>query len=241
MAHKTMLDLNRKIFFAHVPKTGGSSIELAHGYRLPKDVLLRHRNANQMMAHVQAENLTPPDACFIVVRNIYDRLKSSYRHLQATHIREKGWARKGYTLPEYVQTIIRYFERDEIDIRGTLVYRKEAPRRIAADVRHIERLAWWTDGFDGAWSYLRFENLAAEYANQMTPLTGVATLPRYNVTTAAVKRLPSEFDKPSLAAIASIYKDEIAQFDMRVPKADQKVRIIESQWRGRNEWRSSLA
>ncbi|MEL6413958.1 MAG: hypothetical protein AAFQ15_03345 [Pseudomonadota bacterium] len=236
-----MLDLSRNLFFAHVPKTGGSSIELAHGYRLPKNVLLRHHTAAQMMAHVQAQDLTPPEACFIVVRNIYDRLKSSYRHLQATHIREKGWAREGYTLPAYVQTIIRYFERDEIDVRGTLVYRKEAPRRIAADVRHIERLAWWTDGFDGDWSYLRFENLAAEYARQIAPRTNVSNLPRYNVTTAAVKSLPSDFDKPSLAAIASIYKDEIAQFEMRVPKADQKVRVVESQWRGRQDWRSFLA
>ena len=236
-----MLDLDRKLFFAHVPKTGGSSIELAHGYRLPNDVLLRHRNAKQMMEHVQAHDLVPPEECFIVVRNIYDRLKSSYRHLQATHIREKGWAREGYTLPAYVETIVRYFARDEIDVRGTLVYRKEAKRRIAADVRHIERLAWWTEGFEGPWSYLRFEDLSADYARQVAPRTRVSALPRSNVTPAVVKRLPSDFDKTSLAAIASIYKDEIAQFDMRVPKADQKVRIVESEWRGRKDWRSFFA
>lgn len=231
-----MLDLNRNVFFAHVPKAAGSSIEDAHGYRDPRDVLLRHRNARQMMEHVQAEGLEPPERAFIVVRNIYDRLRSSYRHFQATTIRDKGEPRLGYTFERYIQTIVRYFERDRIDIRGPLIFLHEARRRVAADIRHIETLSWWTEGYDGDWRYLRFEHLGLDYARQMASMTKVRSLPKVNVTSETVKRLPTDIDKRSLEIIASIYKDEIQRFDMRVPKQDRKLRIHETEWRGRRHW-----
>ena len=241
MALFRMLDLNRNIFFAHMPKTAGSSIEFAHGFRTSKDVLLRHRNAQQMMTHVQEEALPMPDQSFIVVRNIYDRLRSSYHHFQSTVILEKGEPRRNYTFTSYIETIARYFERDNIDIRGPQVFLREARRRVAADIRHIERLSWWTEGFEGEWRYLRFENLASDYAIQIAPMTGVQAIPKRNVTPASVKVLPSYIDKGSLEIIASIYKDEIEEFDMRVPKTDQKVRIRDTKWRGRREWSSYLA
>lgn len=80
------------IFFAHVPKTGGSSIEdyLIRRFgplsirKQGPEKQARQRDMIQSASHLSAadlESLLPPDLnhCFAVVRNPVDRLVSEYR------------------------------------------------------------------------------------------------------------------------------------------------------------------
>lgn len=96
---------NEKIFYVHIPRSGGSSVELAFGFKKSNEVEYRHRSIKQIRSALRAEGKDINDFKIITtVRNIFDRLISTYRYREVI-ARNNNISLKELTFEEYTNVI----------------------------------------------------------------------------------------------------------------------------------------
>ena len=196
-----MLDRKRNVFFIHIPKTGGTSIETAHGYT-PKTTPMRHQNARSLL-----NALSPPEHFFVVKRNIFDRLKSTYWHFHRTPMYIGDRTPEDFTFEEYIQGIRRFFERDNVVLKHHRLYFNEARQTAVASLRHIQPLNWWTRGIEDP-IVLRFETLNADYERYVKPITGLS-VSTYQNKTPPSSQIPAEYTPEMVEIIERYYAEEL--------------------------------
>ena len=218
-----MIDLQRRVFFAHMPKTGGSSIEHAHGFRGSEPAPLRHTNERRFADYL-AEHPQPgaePFVRFTVVRNVFERLVSTYQHRDRALGKRSGDDALGFE--GYVEQIHAYF-------RGAEFYRAGAHQAyhyaseqayldgeaFLFDHRHIEPVEWWTRPSGKEYVYLRFEALEDDYVRLIGPITGIKRLPHANRTPRRFRREVA-FTPRAKKLIEETYGEEIKLFAMTCP------------------------
>jgi hypothetical protein len=135
----------RTVFFVHVPKTGGTSIEntlagvgqlALHRKPFPDWVPPQHW-------HAEIHSITVPapyyDIGFLVCRNPYTRLVSEFRHrARKDHVREKGFDRwAAATLDEYSRNPYVLYNhirpQSEFHAQGIEIHRFEDGLQAAID------------------------------------------------------------------------------------------------------------
>jgi len=108
---------NSVILFVHVPKTGGSSIEV-HLSKFGRAALITNNdhvwprcNAQHMDAESYARIIPKDfyDYGFMIVRNPFDRMVSEYRMRHRDHV---AAGRRIKDFPEWVEGMLRRYQRD---------------------------------------------------------------------------------------------------------------------------------
>lgn len=218
-----MIDLQRRVFFAHMPKTGGSSIEHAHGFKGSEPAPLRHTNERRFAEYLaeHPQHASEPFVRFTVVRNIFERLVSTYRHRDRALGIRAGDA--GLSFEAYVEQIHAYFHGGEFHRAGAhqaYHYANEQAfldgEAFLFDHRHIEPIEWWTRPSGDDYLYLRFEALDEDYARMVGPVTGIKRLPHANKTPRRFRR-DVTFTPRARKLIAETYGEEIERFGMACP------------------------
>lgn len=101
------------LFFAHIPKTGGSSVEAylrtkgAVALQFPRRLGWSKSTVQHMHARIHAR-LVPDDfadASFAVLRDPVDRMVSEYRHRVDRNARQRPF-------PDFVRAVFDAYERD---------------------------------------------------------------------------------------------------------------------------------
>ncbi|KPQ06217.1 MAG: hypothetical protein HLUCCA12_12265, partial [Rhodobacteraceae bacterium HLUCCA12] len=216
-----MLDLSSSLFLIHIPKTGGSSIEVAHGFtpntKVPNrtHVLLRHQNARELFSYLEKNRINQKITVFSIIRNAYDRIKSTYRHhLKSLDESGLGDQAQDYSFDQYVDTIRRFHESEGVSVHKERVFRDEWPKFPAANFRHIQTLNWWLEGLADECIFLNFESLERDYNSKISSQSGVKSIPRHNVTPKKYSSVSCEYGEETANIISDIFGDEIIRFNM---------------------------
>lgn len=219
-----MLDKNRDIFFFHIPKTGGSSIEHAHGFGTEGEFSSPFRHINYRQLKSKCDSL--PTSYFLVIRKHTDRIKSTYKHLFRTKLftstfdQQITW--KDYSFDEYVNNIKKYFKGD-LFVKGVFAYENCNSEIPLLDIRHIERIQWWTEGLDNRSKLylLSFYSLRDDYINLLAPVTGIKDIPYENITPKEIESIPCDYTGNYEQEINSIYGGQLnalGAFSLRFTK-----------------------
>ena len=213
------------MFFIHVPKTGGSSIERAHGYEsnhngAPREhgfVVLRHRNINELKQHLENNAEEAPKYTFTVVRNVFERIASTYRHYFRDRATPDFMTPETYSYESYIENLQRFHNNDDIEIRNERVYLAENNDVPVANFRHLQPMDWWTEGLWGGCTFLRFETLNEDYKRHISPISGVEELPHFNKAPKRIASIDAAATEFTNSVIAKIFEAEIDRHGMRAP------------------------
>lgn len=138
---------DRKVFFIHIPKTAGTSIEKS----LNKEEWLTARHYNFKMFEDtgrKREDYT----IFTVVRNPFARVYSVFQWLKYLRVKKK-YPIATLDFKSHIREIERYFAEGE---RGKPHYVKG---EVYFTPGMVETFDWWTGGMQNIDHLLRFENL----------------------------------------------------------------------------------
>lgn len=213
-----MMDEKHSIFFCHIPKTGGSSIEIAHGFdptkgRKPGGVPLRHHTDSMMRALLNDNGFEEPKIRFTIVRNIFDRICSTYRHLLRSNPKIDA---NEYDFESYVYEIERYFAdyfryEDDMELGPHL-----SGNRVALYPIHVFPLRYYLGENKEHYICLNFNNIENEYKEKISPFTQIFNIPHVNKTPNQYFEYKTKYNERMISVINEIYYEEIEEFEMRM-------------------------
>ncbi len=209
-----MLDKSRNVFFAHIPKTGSTSIEVAHGFEIGTCPYRHKRELD-----IEDEDRAAIRHRFTIARNTYERLVSTYIHLV------RSMAQKGVTryrpFESYLEAVEAFHLGASFFWSGALAYHSEEELNVKPalfDVRHIQKISWWLCDIEDQYTILRFENLSEDYIRRVGIKTGVQQIPHVNVTPSElVQSLNVTLNSDHQRKIESIFGDEIETYGFLFP------------------------
>ena len=178
-----------KIFFIHIPRTAGTSVE---EYLNPGSELYgRHLNYSEFKERRRKDY--KKFFVFTIVRNPWDRINSCYNWLK-----QKG-AIQDMSMKDYLFYIDSYH-------KNPGAYKKDL---------FIEKHSWWVDeSYQDINMTLKYENIAKEIEilRSVSKIkTGIGQFPYKNKTSIKTNYTES-YDKEGAEIIRSVYSEEIERF-----------------------------
>jgi hypothetical protein len=152
---------NKKIIFLHIPKTGGSSIEMLLGKEFNiSNTYLRHNTFSQIFNKMEDKSLNKY-IIFTILRDPFERIVSTYNHgIRANILKQQSFQ-------EYVNYIFKYysndFEKTEYNSNDYMHFNSKK----VIDKRHIETLQYWIN----IPNFLNFNDLTLDKKNDCLVLT----------------------------------------------------------------------
>lgn len=212
-----MLDKSRNVFFAHVPKTGGTSIEFAHGFVIGPGQTCPYRHTREK--DVEEEDRAAIRHRFTIARNTYDRILSTYIHLVRSMV-QKGISHYR-SFDSYLEAIEAFHLGTTFFWNGTLAYNSEEEidtKPALFDQRHIQKMSWWLCDVEDEYTILKFDNLSDDYLRRVSKKTGVQSIPHVNRTPPdLVQSLSVKTTNQHQRKISRIFGDEIEKYGFLAP------------------------
>jgi hypothetical protein len=220
------------LFYVHVPRSGGSSVEVAFGLKPPHEVVHRHKSAFQFIdleKNVDLSNLR----VFVTARNVFERLVSTFRYREVI-AKTYSVEMANILFDEYIDAIYEFFiSKGEADFYKNPACDKELATFTPSNEQsrygnyckgdkdgfifnasHVRPLENWLGPFVDKAIYLNFSNYAKEFENKIINslgIDGIKNITHYNKTPDWISDQITA-NPNTLKKIAEIYKWEIDKF-----------------------------
>jgi len=227
---------DKNIFYVHIPRSGGSSVEVAFGLKPPHEVVHRHKSISQFL---QAENdISISDlTVFTTARNIFSRLESTFKYRDVI-AKTYGVKTANISFDDYVDYIYEFFvgkseycfyknpacdkeafhfsSKTEQNRYGN--YFKGDKDGFIFNASHVRPLENWLGDFKESTIFIDFKNYKKDFNDKIIRGLGfdfVSQLTHYNETPpwANQNLILSEESK---AKVYEIYNWEIEKFQFNL-------------------------
>lgn len=187
-----MIDKKRKIIFIHIPKTGGSSIEVALNGRKDHNPDYTYRN----------EILSGEYKVFSIIRNPWDRVVSSFafrKRPNAVYSQEYG------VLQEFERFVYETFGRNKW-LEDSMAIHELSPQ-----------LSWLTLEYDhhiGIPKIFKFDNFGTTY-RQIFEYLDIPRPPKPHINKTERDHYTNFYNETTKYIVGSMYREEINMFGFK--------------------------
>ena len=205
---------------------GGTSIESlfkrnASGTNGFQKTVLRHANLSQCHKYCHENKIENPSTVFIVLRNRYEQLFSSWRWLcrkKKDLIGPKTYTTEEYTFSHYIKNLKLIHSRStlhncDFHESGTYVFDKN--NYAIANIRPIAKINYWTNN-DPNVIKLRLSAISDDFNSKVAPLINFPCqeIPHLNKN----KKINNfSLRNEDISIIEDIYGEEISAYEYSVP------------------------